>query len=249
MTRSDAEAVGRVDKLWRYPVKSMRGERVESALVDSRGLVGDRLFAVRNAQGKLGSGKDSTRFRRMDGLLDFEVRYVREPGTEFVAELTDPNGECYAVGTREADEAVRSYLGRDDVAVMAEEAISHFDDGPIHLMSSASLDWLAGAVEGVPVDERRLRPNLVLDVGRAGAFAEDAWVGRVLRIGDAGRGAVIEVREQTKRCVMTNAAQDDLPYSSLPLKAVAVRDLNLGVWASVVQPGLVRVGDAVVLEE
>lgn len=149
--------IGQVAGIWRYPVKSMRGEHVTAAAVDDRGLVGDRLFAVRDAEGKFGSGKNTRRFRRMDGLLDFQARYIREPGPQFLAELTCPDGSRYQVGGPEADHAVRAHLGRADVALLPEQSVSHFDDGPIHLLSTASVGWLAKAVPDVAVDERRLR--------------------------------------------------------------------------------------------
>ena len=69
-----------VQQVWRYPVKSLGGQRVGASLVNDRGLLGDRLWAVRDEDGKLGSGKDSRRFRRMEGLLGVTARYEAEPG-------------------------------------------------------------------------------------------------------------------------------------------------------------------------
>jgi hypothetical protein len=67
--------VGRVGRLWRYPVKSMRGEECREIEVGARGFEGDRVFALQDAAGKLGSGKDTRRFRNLDGLLAFCARY------------------------------------------------------------------------------------------------------------------------------------------------------------------------------
>lgn len=61
--------VGTIERIWRYPIKSTGGELLGEAAVDARGLVGDRLYAVRDAEGKFGSGKSTRRFRRMPGLL------------------------------------------------------------------------------------------------------------------------------------------------------------------------------------
>lgn len=239
-----------VARIWRYPVKSMRGERIESAAVDPRGLVGDRTFAVTARDGKLGSGKNSQRFRRMDGLLDFQARYPQdpEPGTTLPAPtLLAPDGTSHTAGTSEADAAVRGHLGRDDVRIAAETTVDHFDDGPISLMSTATLDWLIAAVGTVPVDDRRYRANLILDLPGSAAFTEDTWAGRTIRFGDGPDAVLIEVRERLMRCVMTNAAQDDLPYSSAPLKALSGRDMRLGVWGVVLRPGRVRAADPVTL--
>src|SRR5690242_1405316 len=67
--------VGSIESLWRYPVKSVRGEQVSTLTVEERGVVGDRLYAVRNLEGKLGSGKSSRRFRKMEGLLELQAVY------------------------------------------------------------------------------------------------------------------------------------------------------------------------------
>ena len=246
-TASGTAPVATVVRLWRYPVKSMRGERIDSAAVDERGLIGDRLWAVWDAEGHFGSGKDTNRFRRMDGLLDFRTRLAGDAETpaEAVAELIAPDGARHPVPSAEADAAVRAHLGREDVRVVVEGALPHHDAAPLHIVSSATLAWFVEALEDVPADERRLRPNLVLDVPGGGAFVEDGWVGRRLRIGGAADGVVFEVVKPTTRCVMTNAAQDDLPRSSRPLKLLAHRDLHLGLNAKVVRGGRVRVGDPV----
>lgn len=82
------EVLGIVSELWRYPVKSMLGERCESVLIHSRGVDGNRLYAVADANGKFGSGKNTRRFRRRDNLFQYEARYVNE-----VPVITLPNGE------------------------------------------------------------------------------------------------------------------------------------------------------------
>lgn len=243
------QVVGSVLRLWRYPVKSVRGQQVATAAADLRGLIGDRLFAVRDAEGKFGSGKNTRRFRRMDGLLDFAAADPGDPvrREDCAPVLITPDGARLPVPSGQADAAVRARLGRQDVTVAAEENVPHHDAAALHLVSAATLDWFVGTLEDVPADERRLRPNLVVAVPGAGAFVEDGWVGRRLRVGMAGAGLVVEVQGLTERCVMTNADHDDLPYSSRPLKLLAGRDLMLGVNVKVVRAGRVSVGDQLVL--
>ena len=98
-----------VRQLWRYPVKSLGGQRVEASLVNERGLVGDRLWAVRDEDGKLGSGKDSRRFRRMEGLLGVTARYEAEPGTGQIEPpvVIGPDGAEYPVASGAADDLLR----------------------------------------------------------------------------------------------------------------------------------------------
>ena len=263
MTSGSFEPIGTVTRLWRYPVKSMRGELLGSAAVDRRGLVGDRQYAVWDADGKFGSCKNTRRFRRMDGLLDFRSGYgedepVPEPVSAAAGEpagapatagavphLVAPDGARHAVPSPGADAAVRAHLKRDAVRIMAEAQVPHHDSAPLHLLSTATLDWFAQALQDVPADERRLRPNLVVDLPGLPAFAEDGWAGRVLRIGAGADAVRARWVKQTERCRTLNVAQDDLPYSSRGLKVLSRRDLNLGVYLEVLVGGRVRVGDPV----
>jgi len=73
---------GIVRELWRYPVKSMRGERRERVWLDQRGVLGDRLYAVRDEAGKFGSGKTTRRFRRIDGLFRFRAVGLPQQGIQ-----------------------------------------------------------------------------------------------------------------------------------------------------------------------
>jgi uncharacterized protein len=237
-TGSSSGVIGIVAELWRYPVKSMLGERCEKVELDSRGVLGDRLWAVRDGEGKLGSGKNTRRFRRIDGLFGFRARY-----DGVVPVVTFPGGREVRGDDPHIDEQLRAALRRVDVGLAQEAAISHFDQAPLHLVTDSSLAWLAAAVTDAAVDARRLRPNVVLATGQPAGFAEDAWVGQTVRI---GRSAVVEFTHRTERCVMVNNAQDALQQSSQVLRAVAEGNgLSLGVYAAVIRPGMVRVGDAV----
>ncbi|MGK5545325.1 MOSC domain-containing protein [Streptomyces sp. URMC 127] len=232
--------IGTIRMIWRYPVKSTGGERLDCADVGARGLEGDRLFAVRDAGGKLGSGKNTRRFRRMPGLLHLRSCYPDGPAGP--PALLDPHGEAVP----DPDAYLRRYLGRADVALAREETVSHFDQLPLSVLTTATLDWVRSAVPGVPVDERRFRPNLVVRTPPGTRpFAEDDWLGRTARIGDTLRVAFVRSSE---RCAMTNEAQQDLPHSPLILRAVArAHDTRLDALATVVTPGRVRLGDSLQL--
>ncbi|MCQ8771962.1 MOSC domain-containing protein [Streptomyces telluris] len=235
-----ADEVGIIERIWRYPIKSTGGERLRRADVDVRGLVGDRLFAVRDGEGRFGSGKNTRRFRRMPGLLRLRSRYPDGPAER--PELLDPQG----VPVPEPTAYLRRYLGRNDVELAREETVSHFDQLPLSILTTATLDWVRSAVPGVPVDERRFRPNLlVCTPPGTPPFVEDEWFGRKARIGD---GLCVEFVRSSERCVMTNEAQQDLPHSPLILRAIAkAHDARLDALATVVAPGRVDAGDAVAL--
>lgn len=241
---NDLDVAGVIERLWRYPIKSTGGERLHRVDVDERGLVGDRLFAVRDAQGKFGSGKNTRRFRRMDSLLHLGSRYPRgvsgpDPGAP---ELLDPVGRAVADPTA----YLRAHLGRDDVELAREGDVSHFDQLPLSVLTTATLDRIRREVPGVPVDERRFRPNiLVRTPPGTPPFVEDAWIGSEAVVGDTLR---IEFLRSSERCVMTNQAQRDLPHSPLILRAIARGHGNrLDALARIVLAGTARVGDRVVL--
>ena len=228
-------ATGIVLTLWRYPVKSMLGERCESLALDARGVVGDRLWAIRDADGKFGSGKSTRRFRRIDGLFGFAAVYDGA-----VPVIAFPDGRRLRGDDPQIHEALSAALGQP-VTLVRERAISHMDAGAVHLLTTASLAWLGDRLLGATLDERRFRPNIL--IGASGAQpVERAWLGRTLAIG----GARLAVREPTERCVMVDLAQSELPDDPGVLRMLATAaDAEFGVYADVVVPGPIGAGDEV----
>ncbi|MBL1083468.1 MOSC domain-containing protein [Streptomyces actinomycinicus] len=236
-----SKVLGTIERIWRYPIKSTGGELLSEAAIDARGVAGDRLYAVRDAEGKFGSGKSTRRFRRMPGLLRLRSRYPGELVTQ-MPELLDPDG----VPVPDPTDYLRRYLDRNDIEVAREGTVSHFDELPLSLLTTATLDWVRAAVPGVPVDERRFRPNLLVRTPPGTPpFVEDEWFNSTARIGDTLR---IRLERSSERCVMTNAAQQDLPHSPLILQAIArAHDMRLDVLATVTHSGRVRIGDTIEL--
>jgi uncharacterized protein YcbX len=229
--------VGSVLGITRYPVKSMGGESLERVGVTPRGLHGDRAWAIYTADGGIGSGKTSRRFRRVDGLLELHSRLRGD-----VPVIAFPDGSTAVATDPDTERRLSALLGRP-LAVRAETTVPHHDEAPVHVLTTASLRHL-GDLLGEPVDPRRLRANLLLDVDRAG-FAEDAWKGGRLRIGDT---VVLALGDGMPRCAMVNAAQPALPHESRMLKLIAhANDLKLGLQAAVARPGEIATGDPVLL--
>jgi uncharacterized protein len=218
----------KVASLWRYPVKSMLGERCEELEVDSRGATGDRLYAVRDAGGKLGSGKDTRRFRRIEGLFGFSAAY--EGG---VPRITFPDGRSLLASDAGIDAALTAAL-RTPVALSVERDVLHHDAEPIHLVTTGSLARLRA-------DERRFRPNLVIE-----GEGEEEWSGRALRVG----GVKLEIVDRTERCVMITLPQSELGHEPQLLRAVAQGggEPLFGVYARVLAPGRIRRGDYLAFE-
>ena len=227
-----------VASLTRYPVKSVVGEDLDSVAVDERGVVGDRLWAVRDPDGKLGSGKSSTRFRKMDGLLALSASY--DGPTPVV---TFPDGSAVRGDDPAIHERLSRHVGRD-VRLAREDDVPHFDEADVHLVTTSSLARIAERHGGV-VDRRRARANVLVDNGTEAGFDEDDWVGRLVRIGSAE----LRILRPMVRCVMVTMPQIGLPEERGLLARIGeVNETNLGLVAEVVRPGTVSVGDAVVSE-
>lgn len=230
--------VGAVQALWRYPIKSMLGESCDALALDARGVVGDRCYAILDANGKLGSGKNTRRFRHIEGLFRFRAAYRGD-----VAEIRFPDGWVMSVEDPDVHDAMSSWLGQP-VTVAREAATSYFDQKPIHILTTAALAWLRAALPDSKIDERRFRPNLLLQVPGV-TQRERTWPGRTLGIGAEVR---LRVTGSTERCGMISFAQSDLPHDPSILQYVSeAGDLQFGVYAEVVTPGCVKVADPVIL--
>ena len=225
--------VPRVVALQRFPVKSLTGERRDHLDVDERGCVGDRVWSVRTADGKIGSGKNTRRFAAVPGLL--EVRAEELDGRIMI---TFPNGSRCPVDSNEAAQLLSRHLGRP-VTLVSESSVSHFDDGPVSLIGSASVEAL-GAERGQEVDPARFRANVQLETDEP--FVEDTWIGRQVVIGTA----VLRVTATSPRCVMIDMETADLPEQHGNLIAIGrLNDACLGVIAAVETPGRISLGDAI----
>jgi uncharacterized protein len=206
--------VGRIEALWRHPVKSLQGEPVASALVTATGVVGDRAWGVRDvASGAVLSAKREPRLLLAAATAAGEGVAITIPG--------HPSRH----GTQ-ADGALSSWLGRE---VRLDPAIDapYVDEANLHLVARAELgDW----------DVRRFRPNVV--VGGIGDLND--LVGERLALGGS---VVVEVVKRTKRCAMPTMNQPGIAKDVGVLRTLArERDLRLGVYARVVTAGTLTVG-------
>ena len=115
--------VGEVTALLRYPVKSLQGERLDRVAFDPRGVVGDRLWSVRDLDGKVGSGKSTRRFRRMPGLLELSASYDGA-----VPVIGFPDGRRWRGDRVGVDAALSAHVGRP-VTLEREGAVPHSTKG------------------------------------------------------------------------------------------------------------------------
>ncbi|MEV6754689.1 MOSC domain-containing protein [Streptomyces sp. NPDC051214] len=219
--------------LIQFPVKSMLGEERERLVLDERGVAGDRLWALRHEDGKLGSGKNSRRFRRTPGMLEYTAVYEGDEGGGDPV-VTTPDGETLRPGDPRFGE-----LFGAGVELAREDEVSHQDAGAVSLVGTASLRALGELLgDSDPVDVRRLRKNIV--VGADEPWVEEDWVGREIAFDG---GLRLRVVERIERCVMTTQAQRGLPADNRILKTLtASRGMCIGVYADVVTPGTLALG-------
>jgi hypothetical protein len=229
--------VGRVAALFRYPVKSMAAEELDGADVSWHGLAGDRRWAFVRA-GQERSGFPWLTIRERPELAHYRPRFAEpdRPNASLTLVRTPCGGEFDV-----ADPALAAELGPGVRVIKCDRGV--FDTMPLSLLSTQTLAGL-GRLAGAGLAPGRFRPNLLVDA-RGREFPEDAWVGRVLRIG----GLRMRVDQRDKRCVVVTVDPVTLCRNPAILRAIArERDARLGVYGSAVEPGRVAVGDPVELE-
>ena len=249
----------RVAGLWRYPVKSLRGEQLAEADVEADGLRGDRRWGIRDEDtGRILTG------RREPRLL-LGAATMTDDGEP---EITLPDGRRVRGAGPASDSALSAWLGRRVALVPAEGApggnaeffadatdddspaiewtmpAGRFVDAmPLLVLTTASLRAGAALYPAGDWDTRRFRPNLLVELGTEG-WIEDGWCGRMLEIGQVA----IEPREPCARCTMVTRPQPGLERD-LDIYRTLSRHHGgtFGVWTQVHTPGTVRVGDPVVV--
>jgi len=228
--------LGQVKSLWRYPVKSMCGELCTELSLNYRGVEGDRLFAIRDVNGKFGSGKNTRRFRHIDGLLSFQSSYQKH-----VPVITFPDNQVIQGDDETIDTRLSEVVGQP-VTLSKEADIPHHDDSPIHILTTASLAWLKKALPDSTIDESRFRANLVLDLS-GDTCIEHNWIGKHIQI---GKDVTLEVTKLAERCVMTSMEQTKLAHDPEIFRHIVQQSENMfGVYAKVVHGGKINLSDEV----
>ncbi|WP_461534858.1 MOSC domain-containing protein [Spongorhabdus nitratireducens] len=221
---------GVINSLWRYPVKSLQGEQLKKVEVDSRGIKGDRLYAISNPEGKFGSGKNTRRFRRIDGLLSLGASLITDGVT-----VRFPDGSSLNKGDIGLDQQLSETLGQP-VSLTRENDIPHFDAGAVHIMTTASLLSLQQLCPDAEIAAPRFRPNIVIDC----EFTDQELIGKTLHINDV----VLEITGKTERCRMVALDQPGYEYRPEVLKTVSQHfGMHFGVYASVIATGTLAAGD------
>lgn len=258
--------VGQVESLWRYPVKSMRGEELAEAFAGFAGVYGDRAYAFRSSAAPKGfpyfTGREQEQMLRYRASYRHGERMTMPPNlTEAAAlapgltplyadpahqivDVETPLGEVLAIDDPRLVDLLREG-GRDGLAlslIRSDRALT--DCRPVSLISIQTTQQLSQEV-GSELDKRRFRANLYVDLAEGAGFDENAWVGRRLRIGDK---AEIAVLERDPRCKMITLDPETAQANPEVMRRVAKgHDGTAGVYAAVLVEGVIRAGDAIAL--
>jgi uncharacterized protein YcbX len=269
-------ATGKVVSIWRYPVKSMLGEELNSSYVTERGLVGDHAYALVDKEtGKVASAKNP---RKWEKLFDFHSVFIDPPqAAEDIPHIriTLPDGaQILSDQDKDIDYTLSKSLGRDVRLMKAnldkpsyeeywpnidglaqrdkvtDEAMppqTFFDIAVIHLLTTSTINRLRELYPEGRFEVRRFRPNIVAEsMSGEKDFIENSWIGKKITLGE---DIVLRITGPCTRCVMITLPQGDLPRDLGILRTVArYYQVNVGVYAFVLQSGTIHRGDLVRLE-
>jgi MOSC domain-containing protein len=237
--------IGEVQALFRYPVKSMRGEPLEVADLGWHGVDGDRRLAFRRVDYR--GGFPWLTASKLPELILFAPQR-RGPAAEgdLPLHVRTPDGEELATfGHDLANEVGRRHGSRVEMMHLNRGI---FDEASISVITSATVGEI-GRLASQPSDVRRFRPNIVIASERSVAFEEDEWVGGVLSFGETDGGPAIAVVNHDERCSMVNLDPDSAGQNAEVLRAIVrVRDNKAGVYCTVTRRGRLTVGQPIFFE-
>lgn len=237
-----AMEIGRIEGLFRYPVKSMAGERLTDATLGWHGLEGDRRLAIRRLSDH--GGFPWLTAGRLPDLIRFVPRRESDAGPDALpGHVVTPDGEALPV----FGEALAAEIARRHRAPVELTHLKHgvFDDATVSLIASGTIAEISG-LAGVGSDVRRFRPNVAIRLHDGRPFQEDAWVGRVLAFGDGEDAPTVAITMRDIRCAMVNLDPDSAAANPAVMKAVVRANQNgAGVYATVTRTGRLTVGQAI----
>jgi uncharacterized protein YcbX len=254
--------IGRVESLWRYPVKSMRGEELDEIFAGYAGVYGDRLFAFESSASPKGfpffTGREQrqmiryrARFRHPDKAaqpinvaeaekLSPNINPISANTAELMIDVETPNGKTFAIDDPGLIEHLRANIREKHELTLLRSDKAITDCRPLSIFAVQTARKL-GEETGVAVDKRRFRANVYVDLTSSDGFAEDEFVGRSLRIGSK---VTVAVLQRDARCMMITLDPDTAEKTPAILKVVAQAHEGMaGVYGAVLIEGLMHKGD------
>lgn len=246
--RTGIDVIGSVLELWRYPVSSIGGERIAAGQVDERGLLGDRQFALIDAENGFAAAPEMD--KRWRKALHLNASYTGA-GT---ATISFPNGTVLAVTDRQLNEALSDYfcfavaiatLTQDDQFSQFPVTNHRHHHAAVHLITTTSIEHLSRLVGGETLSSVRFRPTAVIATTEQNRFLEDEWIGKKVFFGAVS----LVAEERTKRCGMTIVSQPGMKEEPEILRNILRHNQrNFGVNCAVTVPGRLSVGDALTIQ-
>jgi uncharacterized protein len=267
--------VGVVASLWRYPVKSMLGEKLDEVDVVSKGFLGDRAYALWDRETeRIASAKNPKKWAK---LLGFQAAFVSPPIPQASmpsVKFNLPDGSTTTSDNIDINTTLSQAVGRDvHLLTAAPEAPSldqywpdiegaqnrevitqlfmpsgtFFDSCSIHAITTATLARLKNIYPEGDFEPCRFRPNILIEpTATEASFIEDGWVGTKMFIGDR---VCLSIDTACPRCVVTTIAQSDIPMDLNILRTTTKHNKAIaGIRNSVLQEGIIRCGDSIWLE-
>ncbi len=237
--------IGHVEAIFRYPVKSMGGERLEAAELGWHGLEGDRRLAFRRIEDH--SGFPWLSASKLPDLVRFAPQRHEDGAGGLPTHIRTPDGQELPV----FGEDLAAEVGRRYGAPVQMMQLKHgiFDEASISVIASDTVSQIC-RLTGQSPDVRRFRPNVVVRLLQSDPFQEDEWVGGVLSFGkkDDDDAPAIAVTMRDVRCSMVNLDPDTASPAPEMLKAVVrVHQNTAGIYGAVTRIGRLAVGQSIFL--
>ena len=260
------KVVGRVESLWRYPVKSMRGEELQEAFVGFPGVYGDRLYAFRSSAAPKGfpylTGREQEemllyrptyrhpeRLAKPANLAEADaiapgVTPVYAEAADLTLDVETPDGKRLAIDDPLLINMLRERIRDAHELTLLRSDRAMTDCRPISLFSIQTVRQLSQEL-GAGLDKRRFRANVYVELESKNGFGEDEFVGRTLRIGAKTRIAVVD---RDPRCKMITLDPDTAQANPEVMRRLArAHDGKAGVYGAVTIEGTIRTGDEIAL--
>jgi len=233
--------IGHVEAIYRYPVKSMRGEALDAAALGWHGLDGDRRLGLRRIDDR--SGFPWLTAGKLPALIHFTPERQDVADEALPTHVRTPEGEALPI----FGEALAAEVQRRHGGAVQMTHLKHgiFDDASVSVITSHTVGEIC-RLAGRDADVRRFRPNVLVRSAGGVPFEEDAWVGGVLTFGDEDEPPAVAVTMRDVRCAMVSIDPDGAGMSPDVLKAVVrANGNNAGIYATVTRSGRLAVGQIV----
>ena len=232
--------IGHVEAIFRYPVKSMAGQRLDAAELGFHGIEGDRRLALRRMNDR--SGFPWLTASKLPELILFTPHFSGDG--ELPSHICTPDGKEPPTFSEELADEIGSRHGSPVEMMQMKHGI--FDDACISVIASDTVGEI-GRLAGINLDVRRFRPNILVRLSRSAAFQEDKWVGGALSFGSE-TGPMVSVTMRDIRCAMLNLDPDTAKSNPEVMKAVfRVNENTAGIYGTVIRTGQLEVGQTIFL--